>query len=69
MMRTMAISAYIQSIEEKLVGEGHGWEHFLKNMRKEHPIKGQFEGCVEAVAWGLTVIGSFAAFLYALIYL
>jgi hypothetical protein len=67
MMRTMSIGAYIQSMEEKAVGEGRGWETILKQIRKDHPVKGQLEGWIEAITWGLTVIGSFAAFIYAVV--
>jgi len=69
MMRTMAIGAYIQSIEEQAVGDGRGWETILKKMRTEKPVKSQLEGWIESITWGLTVIGSSSAFVYALIYL
>lgn len=69
MIRTMAIGAYIQSMEEKAVGEGRGWETILKKMREENPVKSQLEGWIESITWGLTVIGSSAAFVYSLIYL
>lgn len=57
MIRTMAIAAYIQGIEEKVVGDMHGWETILKSMRKKNPIKSQLEGWMEAITWSLAVIG------------
>ncbi|WP_323771507.1 hypothetical protein [Antarctobacter sp.] len=69
MMRIMAIGAYIQSMEEKIVGEGRGWETILKKMREANPVKSQLEGWVESMTWGLSLIGSTAAFIYSLVYL
>lgn len=69
MLRTMAIGSYIQSMEVHAVGEGQGWETLLKQMRKDRPIKGQLEGWVEAISWGLTIFLSTAAFVYSLIFL
>lgn len=69
MMRTMSIGAYIQSMEEKAVGEGRGWETILKQMREDGPIKNRLEGWVEAVTWCLTIVGSISAFTYAVVVL
>ncbi|MEO1108933.1 MAG: hypothetical protein AAFX90_13525 [Pseudomonadota bacterium] len=44
MMRTMAIGAYIQGMEEKAVCEGRGWETILKKIREENPVKSQQPG-------------------------
>lgn len=35
MMRTMALGGYIQSMEEKAVGQGRGWETTLKKTQRE----------------------------------
>lgn len=62
MRRIMAIGAYIQSIEEKAVGDGQGWETVLKQMREQNPVRSQFEGWIELTTWGLAIVGSIAVY-------
>ena len=69
MLQTMRIGDYIQSMEDKVVGEAGGWETTLRQMRKDHPIKSQLEGWIEAATWCFVVVGCLSAFIYAVIYL